>query len=101
MTLLNLLGEVAKEKNADNIYIIDSLPIAVCDNYRIRRCRLYRDEAYRRYQATKRHHFYGLKIHLVVTVTKTGQPVEFFLSPGAFSDTAALDQFDFDLPPEA
>ena len=99
LTLFNLLGEVAKEQNADNIYIIDSLPIAVCDNYRIRRCKLYRDEAYRGYQASKRRYFYGLKIHLVVT--KTGKPVEFFLSPGAFSDTAALDQFDFDLPPEA
>jgi hypothetical protein len=34
-------------------------------------------------------------------VTNAGQPVEFILSPGAFSDTAALDQFDFDLPPKA
>ncbi|MBK8796341.1 MAG: hypothetical protein IPM07_08195 [Anaerolineales bacterium] len=30
-----------------------------------------------------------------------GTPVEFLLSPGAFSDTSALDQFDFDLPPQA
>lgn len=99
VTLFRLLGEVAKEQNDDNIYIIDSLPVAVCDNYRIRRCRIYRTEAYRGYQASKRRYFYGLKLHLVVT--KTGQLVEFLLSPGAFSDTAALDQFDFDLPPEA
>ena len=47
LTLFNLLGEIAKEQNAENIYIIDSLPVAVCDNYRIRRCKLYHDEAYR------------------------------------------------------
>jgi hypothetical protein len=97
LTLFNLLGEMTKAQNADNIYILDSLPIAVCDTYRIRRCQLYRDEAYRSYQASKRR--YGFKIHLVVT--QTGKPVEFFLSPGALSDTAALDPFDFDLPPEA
>lgn len=99
VTLFRLLGDRAKVRNEDNIYIIDSLPVVVCDNYRIRRCKLYRDETYRGYQASKKRYFYGLKIHLVVT--KAGQPVEFFLSPGAFSDTAALDQFDFDLPPDA
>jgi len=74
----------------------DTLSVIVCDNDRIHRCKLYRDEAYRGYQASKKRYFYGLKIHLVVT--KDGVPVEFFLSPGAFSDTSALDQFDFDLP---
>lgn len=99
LTLFNLLGDIAKEQNDDNIYIIDSLPVVVCDNYRIRRCKLYRSEDYRGYQASKKRYFYGLKIHLLVT--QAGQPVEFFLSPGAFSDTSALDQFDFDLPPAA
>jgi hypothetical protein len=97
--LFRLLGDSAKERNEDNIYIINSLPVIVCDNYRIRRCKLYQDEAYRGYQASKKRYFYGLKIHLVVT--KDGIPVEFFLSPGAFSDTSALDQFDFDLPPHS
>lgn len=34
LTLFNLLGKVAKEQNADNIYIADSLLVAVCDNDR-------------------------------------------------------------------
>ncbi|MCA9954507.1 MAG: transposase [Anaerolineales bacterium] len=72
-------------------------PVAVCDNYRIKRCRLYQGEAYRGFIASKKRYFYGLKIHLVVT--KDGQPVEFFLTPGADSDVACLDLFDFDLPP--
>jgi len=99
MTLFRLLGEVSKEGNPENIYLLDSLPVAACDNYRIRRCKLYRSAEYRGYQASKKRYFYGLKIHLVVT--KEGLPVEFLLSPGAWNDAALLDQFDFDLPPNA
>lgn len=53
----------------------------VCDNMRIRRCHLYRGEASRGYRASKRRYFFGLRIHLLVTVT--GQPVEFVLAPAA------------------
>lgn len=96
VTLFRVLGETFKELNEESVYIIDSAPVAVCDNIRIQRNKIYGDEAYRGYQASKRRYFYGVKIHLLVT--KDHQPVEFFLSPGAFSDTDALTQFDFDLP---
>ena len=65
LTLFHLLGEEVKVQNDDNIYLIDSMPVAVCDNYRIRRCKIYQDEAYCGYQASKRRYFFGLKIHLV------------------------------------
>ena len=76
-----------------------SFPVAACDNIRIPRCRRYQGEAWRGYQASKRRYFYGLKIHLLVTAQ--GQPVEFFLTPGADSDTKALKQYAFDLPKNA
>ena len=96
LTLFSLLGETWKALNANSIYVIDSFPIAACDNYRIYRSRLYHGEEWRGYQASKRRYFYGLKIHLLVT--EQGQPVEFFLSPGSYSDTKALKVFFFDLP---
>jgi len=96
IALFRVLGESFKALNAESVYIIDSAPIAVCDNIRIKRNKIYGDEEHRGYQASKKRYFYGVKIHLLVT--KDHQPVEFFLSPGAFSDTAALRQFDFDLP---
>ena len=34
-------------------------------------------------------------------VTEHGQPVEFFLTPGCYSDTSAFGWFDFDLPESA
>jgi hypothetical protein len=96
VTLFRVLGEHFKELNAESIYIIDSAPIAVCDNIRILRNKIYGDEGHRGYQASKKRYFYGVKIHLLVT--KDHQPVEFFLSPGGFGDVEALEQFDFDLP---
>ena len=56
--------------------MIDSLPIAVCDNIRIRRSKIYSTEDFRGYQASKKRYFYGLKVHLMVT--QAGQPVECF-----------------------
>lgn len=99
LTLFAMLGEMWKELNAQSIYSIDSFPIAVCDNYRIRRCKLYREQAYRGYIASKKRFFYGLKIHLLATAT--GEPVELLLTPGSFSDVGCLEAFDWDLPADA
>jgi hypothetical protein len=99
LTLFQVLGEAWKELNEQSIYVIDSYPVAACDNYRICRSRRYRGEAWRGYQASKKRYFYGLKIHIMVT--EQGQPVEFFLTPGGVSDTTAYGSYDFDLPEQA
>lgn len=94
--LLQVLGEVFKQLNASSVYIIDSFPIAACDNIRIRHAKRYQEERYRGYTASKRRYFYGVKIHLLVTAQ--GEPVEVFLTPGAVADVNALQVFTFDLP---
>lgn len=96
LTLFAVLGEHWKLLNATSVYIIDSFPIASCDNIRIKRSRRYQGEDYRGYIASKRRYFYGLRLHLVVTAA--GQPVECFLLPGEASDTGALQWYQFDLP---
>ena len=96
LVVVELLGDFWKQLNEESVYVIDSFPISACDNYRIRRCQLYQGEAWRGYQASKKRYFYGLKIHLMVT--QQGQPVEFFLTPGSWSDTRALKMDKFDLP---
>jgi Transposase DDE domain len=99
MTLFRLLGETWKDLNSQSIYVLDSYPIAACDNYRIIRSRRYHGEVWRGHQASKKRYFYGVKIHIMVT--EHGQPVEFFLTPGSISDTSAYRQYDFDLPSQA
>jgi hypothetical protein len=99
MTLFAWLGETWKDLNDHSVYVIDSYPIPCCDNYRICRSRRYRGEAWRGYQASKKRWFYGLKIHIMVT--EYGQPVEFFLTCGGYSDTSAYRLYAFDLPDQA
>ncbi len=99
-TLFDLLAEVFKHSNTSQSYAVDSLPIAVCDNIRIRRCKLYAPQehgkVFRGYMASKRRYFYGLRVHLVVT--GKGEPVEFYLAPASESDIALFREFSLDLP---
>jgi hypothetical protein len=94
--LFRRLGETFKHLNADSVYLIDSFPVPVCDNIRIRHSKLYGEERYRGYTASKRRYFYGLKIFLLVIAQ--GEPVELFVTPGSVADVNALHIFDFDLP---
>ncbi len=96
LTLFLRLGETWKKLNERCTYVIDSFPIAVCDNYRIKRSKIYQGEEWRGYISSKKRYFYGIRIHILVT--EQGEPVEFFLMPGALSDTRALASYDFDLP---
>jgi hypothetical protein len=75
---------------------MDSLPVVVCDHIRIKHAKIYTEEQFRGYIASKKRYFYGLKIHL--RVTKEGQPVEFFLTHGGFGDVDALKHYAFDVP---
>lgn len=99
LALFAIQSSLWKEENERDIYNVDTFPIPVCDNIRIKRCRIYTDEAYRGYKASKRRYFYGLKLHLLVS--ETGKPVEFFLTPGSESDTKGMTYFDLDLPEDS
>jgi hypothetical protein len=98
--LFELLAEVFKYNNATGSYVVDSLPIAVCDNIRIRRCKLYppqeHGKAFRGYIASKRRYFYGLRVHLVVS--EAGEPVEFSLAAASEADIAVFKELDLELP---
>jgi len=117
-TLFEVLARVFIERNNDpelRTYAVDSLPVPVCDNIRIRRCRLYPSEqedhasssssssssgekSFRGYIASKRRYFYGLRVHLVVS--QAGEPVEFSLAAGSEADIAVFKNLDLDSLPE-
>lgn len=100
-TFFDLLAEAFKRSHADDrSYVVDSLPVPVCDNIRIKRCRIYpreeHGEAFRGYVASKRRYFYGLRVHLLVS--EAGEPVEFSLAAGSESDIKVFKELDLDLP---
>lgn len=64
--LFEILGQAFKAHHDEATYVIDTFPIPVCDNIRIRRARRYEEEVYRGFTSSKRRYFYGLKLHLMI-----------------------------------
>ena len=91
-----IIGEIFKSSNKDQEYAVDSFPVPVCENIRIFHSKIYTEEKYRGYQASKKRYFYGIKVHMVVTTD--GKPIEFILSPGSCSDIKGFKELDLDLP---
>ncbi len=77
--------------------MLDSFPVAVCDNARISKSRLVKSEDYRGYIASKKKFFYGIRVQLLSTTE--GIPVEFVFLPGEANDTRGLKALVFNLPP--
>lgn len=82
------LGHCLKSMAGAAEYVIDSFPVAVCDNIRISRCRLLKGKQWRGKQCSMRRYFYGVKVQ--VLVNSAGIPVEFGFVPGCESDVQAL-----------
>ena len=91
-----MIGEIFKSTNTTQEYAVDSFPVAVCENCRIFNSKIYHNEKYRGYQASKKRYFYGVKVHMIVTVD--GLPIEFILTPGSCADVRAFKGLDLDLP---
>jgi hypothetical protein len=90
-----LFGTIAKETNKK--YALDTFPLSICHNIRIKRCKLLKGEQYRGYNSSKRQYFYGFKVHLLTA--EDGTVTEFEFSPGATEDLAGYNLLNFDLPP--
>ena len=98
--LFERLAHHWKQSGDEDIFLVDSFPVSVCDNIRIDECQIYPMEAtedvFRGYIASKKRFFYGLKMHVLTNAE--GQPVEVFFKPGSRNDTGQVRNFEFDLP---
>ena len=96
--MLDLFDQVgtALKQATKSTYLLDSFPVALCDNIRIRRCRLVNSEDYRGYMASQKRYFYGVRVHLLSTAS--GVPVEFVFLPGAANDIRGLGTLPLNLP---
>lgn len=96
LALFRAVGSTLKDLNVSGKYLIDSFPVAVCDNIRISRCRLLKGEAYRGKIASKRRYFYGFRVQVVTTAG--GLPVDLYIQAGSFVDVRAIQVMNLDLP---
>jgi hypothetical protein len=96
LDLFDCLGMILKSINASTEYLLDSFPVAICDNIRIPRARLVHSEDYRGYIASKKRYFYGIRVQLLGT--RDGIPVEFAFLPGEANDTRGIKALPLNLP---
>lgn len=93
------IGQYLKDISGARAYIIDSFPVAICDNIRIANCKLLKGKQWRGKQCSMRRYFYGVKVQ--VLTTETGIPVEFGFVPGCESDVQALKKLPLSVAPES
>jgi hypothetical protein len=94
--LFYYLADFFKSLNISTAYVIDSFPLAVCDNIRIRPSRLVEAEHYPGKLASKPGYFYGFRVQLITTIE--GLPVQYLIHPGAFVDVTALQTMQINRP---
>lgn len=97
--LFEIVSSYFKDFCCEMEYIIDSFPVAVCNNMRIANCRIVTDKKWRGYTASMRNYFYGVKVQLLTT--KDGIPIAFHFTPGKTGDAKALGKMIDKLPAEA
>jgi hypothetical protein len=61
------LSLTIKSLNIYKNYIIDTFPISVCRNIRIKNCRLLSGENYQGFNNSKKAWFYGFKVQVITT----------------------------------
>lgn len=97
--LFEIISSYFKDFCCEMHYIIDSFPVAVCNNMRIANCKILKEEKWRGYTASMRNYFYGVKVQLVTT--KDGIPIAFHFTPGKTGDAKAIGKMIDKLPAEA
>jgi len=97
--LFEMVSSHFKDFCCEMQYIIDSFPVAVCNNMRIANSKIVTDKKWRGYTASMRNYFYGVKVQLLTT--KNGIPIAFHFTPGRTADAKALGKMIDKLPAEA
>lgn len=81
--------KIAMEFNAfEDIFIVDSMPLKICENVRASRCKICKEEEFSSpnygYCASQKKHFYGYKLHNVISLSGVVQ--SFDISPASVHD---------------
>lgn len=96
--LFHQLGSVLKDLNYESRYRLDSFPVPLCDNIRIKRNRLTKavsePEEYRGVISSKQRYFFGVRVQVITTIEDL--PVEFSILPGGCADLQGLAELALD-----
>ena len=90
---LECLADLAR---SGMVFVIDTMPLPVCQRVRARRCRKVRGRDFCGYCVAKHQRFYGWRLHLIID--QHGVPVSFSVLGAAWHDLTALHELAFGLP---
>ncbi|MDE1191510.1 MAG: transposase [Arachidicoccus sp.] len=97
--LFSVITHYIQYIRCDMQYIIDSFPVALCDNIRIQNSKIAKGNSWRGYTASMRRYFYGIKVQLIVN--NKGIPVQFHFITGKTADGKHVEDILKHLQPEA
>jgi len=92
--ILEVLGELVSSTTP--LFVLDSLPVPVCQPVRARRCRKVRGKLYAGYVAATKKRFFGWRLHVLCSIE--GVPVRYTLLPARFHDLTPVHELLFELP---
>lgn len=100
LSLFQCIGSKLKAMCGAATYVLDSFPVAACDNIRIANARILKkaDGLWRGKHASMRRYFFGVRVQVL---TLDGIPVEFCITPGRNVDNSALQRLPLDVAPES
>jgi len=93
--VFRLISKAFQQSENSFEYLIDSMPIEVCANYRSYRCKLLKGKQFIGFCKAKKKFYYGFKLHLLTTTN--GMPIEFLITPASVADITAFKMMEIDL----
>lgn len=63
------VSKVFQQKNVSLEYLVDSMPIEVCANYRSYRCKILKGKQYIGFCKAKKKFYYSFKLHMITTAS--------------------------------
>lgn len=98
-TVFKVISKSFQQADTSFEYLIDSMPIEVCANYRSYRCKLLKGKEFIGFCKAKKKFYYGFKLHLIAT--SKGMPIEFLICPASTADITAFKMMDLDFVPKS
>ena len=98
-TIFKTISHSFQKIDSNFEYLIDSMPVEVCANYRSYRCKLLKGKQFIGFCKAKKKLYYGFKLHLI-TLTN-GLPIEFLITPASTADIAAFKMMEIDFAPNS
>jgi IS5 family transposase len=95
-TAFKMISKAFQKNDKSFEYLIDSMPIEVCANYRSYRCKILKGKQFIGFCKAKKKFYYGFKLHMITTAT--GMPIEFTITPASIADITAFKMMEIDLP---